>query len=69
MVSSRGEPVIDSQRGVSLTPLHLGARTTGAAGIAGLVGGPWLTAAAAEGQDPGRLGAAAADAVPRHAVR
>jgi two-component system sensor histidine kinase KdpD len=35
MVSSRGEPVIDSQRGVSLTPLHLGTRTTGAAGIAG----------------------------------
>ncbi len=24
MVSSRGEPVIDSQRGISLTPLHLG---------------------------------------------
>jgi two-component system sensor histidine kinase KdpD len=35
MVSSRGEPVIDSQRGVSLTPLHLGTRTTGAVGIAG----------------------------------
>lgn len=35
MVSSRGEPVIDSLRGISLTPLHLGARTTGAAGIAG----------------------------------
>ncbi len=35
MVSSRGEPVIDSQRGISLTPLHLGARTTGAVGIAG----------------------------------
>jgi two-component system sensor histidine kinase KdpD len=35
MVSSRGEPVIDSNRGVSLTPLHLGTRTTGAVGIAG----------------------------------
>jgi len=35
MVSSRGEPVIDSQRGVSLAPLHLGTRTTGAVGIAG----------------------------------
>jgi len=35
MVSSRGEPVIDSKRGVSLTPLHLGTRTTGAVGIAG----------------------------------
>jgi two-component system sensor histidine kinase KdpD len=35
MVSSRGEPVIDPQRGISLTPLHLGTRTTGAAGIAG----------------------------------
>jgi len=35
LVSSRGEPVIDSQRGISLTPLHLGARTTGAVGIAG----------------------------------
>jgi two-component system, OmpR family, sensor histidine kinase KdpD len=35
LVSSRGEPVIDSQRGVSLTPLHLGTRTTGAVGIAG----------------------------------
>ncbi len=35
MVSSRGEPVIDSQRGVSLTPLHLGTRTTGAVAIAG----------------------------------
>lgn len=35
VVSSRGEPVIDSQRGISLTPLHLGARTTGAVGIAG----------------------------------
>jgi two-component system, OmpR family, sensor histidine kinase KdpD len=35
MVSSRGEPVLDSQRGVSLTPLHLGTRTTGAVGIAG----------------------------------
>lgn len=35
MVSSRGEPVIDSQRGISLSPLHLGTRTTGAVGIAG----------------------------------
>jgi two-component system sensor histidine kinase KdpD len=35
MVSSRGEPVIDPQRGISLTPLHLGTRTTGAVGIAG----------------------------------
>ena len=35
MVSSRGEPVIDSERGLSLTPLHLGTRTTGAVGIAG----------------------------------
>ncbi len=35
LVSSRGEPIIDIQRGVSLTPLHLGARTTGAVGIAG----------------------------------
>ncbi|MGA9511524.1 MAG: DUF4118 domain-containing protein [Candidatus Sulfotelmatobacter sp.] len=35
MVSSRGEPVIDSQREISLTPLHLGTRTTGAVGIAG----------------------------------
>jgi two-component system sensor histidine kinase KdpD len=37
MVSSRGEPVIDRDRGVSLTPLHLGTRTTGAVGIAGVV--------------------------------
>jgi two-component system sensor histidine kinase KdpD len=35
MVSSRGEPVIDRQRGVSLTPLHLGTRSTGAVAIAG----------------------------------
>jgi two-component system sensor histidine kinase KdpD len=35
MVSSRGEPVLDSHRGISLTPLHLGTRTTGAVGIAG----------------------------------
>lgn len=35
LVSSRGEPILDIQRGVSLTPLHLGARTTGAVGIAG----------------------------------
>ncbi|MFZ1007613.1 MAG: DUF4118 domain-containing protein [Candidatus Sulfotelmatobacter sp.] len=35
MVSSRGEPVIDGQRGISLSPLHLGTRTTGAVGIAG----------------------------------
>ncbi len=35
MVSSRGEPVLDSQRGVFLSPLHLGARATGAVGIAG----------------------------------
>ncbi len=44
MVSSRGEPVIDTQRGISLTPLHLGTRTTGAAGIAG----PALTRATLE---------------------
>ncbi len=37
MVSSRGEPVIDALRGISLTPLHLGTRTTGAVGIAGPV--------------------------------
>jgi two-component system sensor histidine kinase KdpD len=37
MVSSRGEPVIDAQRGISLSPLHLGTRTTGAVGIAGIV--------------------------------
>jgi two-component system sensor histidine kinase KdpD len=37
MVSSRGEPVIDADRGISLTPLHLGTRTTGAVGIAGPV--------------------------------
>jgi two-component system, OmpR family, sensor histidine kinase KdpD len=37
MVSSRGEPVIDRDRGVSLAPLHLGTRTTGAVGIAGVV--------------------------------
>jgi two-component system sensor histidine kinase KdpD len=36
-VSSRGEPVIDVDRGLSLTPLHLGTRTTGAVGIAGPV--------------------------------
>ncbi len=35
MVSARGEPVIDHDRGVSLSPLHLGTRTTGAVGIAG----------------------------------
>ena len=35
LVSSRGEPVIDAERGISLTPLHLGTRTTGAVGIAG----------------------------------
>jgi two-component system sensor histidine kinase KdpD len=37
IVSSRGEPVIDTQRGISLAPLHLGTRTTGAVGIAGPV--------------------------------
>jgi len=37
MVSSRGEPVIDSAREISLTPLHLGTRTTGSVGIAGTV--------------------------------
>jgi two-component system sensor histidine kinase KdpD len=37
MVSARGEPVIDSLREISLTPLHLGTRTTGAVGIAGTV--------------------------------
>jgi two-component system sensor histidine kinase KdpD len=37
LVSSRGEPVIDSVRGLSLTPLHLGTRTTGSVGIAGPV--------------------------------
>jgi two-component system, OmpR family, sensor histidine kinase KdpD len=36
LVSARGEPIIDIQSGVSLTPLHLGARTTGAVGIAGV---------------------------------
>jgi len=35
MVSSRGEPVVDHDRGISLTPLHLGTRTTGAVAIAG----------------------------------
>jgi two-component system, OmpR family, sensor histidine kinase KdpD len=35
LVSSRGEPAIDHDRGVSLAPLHLGTRTTGAVGIAG----------------------------------
>ncbi len=35
MVSSRGEPVIDATRSISLAPLHLGTRTTGAVGIAG----------------------------------
>jgi two-component system sensor histidine kinase KdpD len=35
MVSSRGEPVIDVQRGISLAPLRMGTRTTGAVGIAG----------------------------------
>jgi two-component system, OmpR family, sensor histidine kinase KdpD len=44
MVSSRGEPVIDTDRGISLTPLHLGTRTTGAVGIAG----PPLTRATLE---------------------
>jgi two-component system sensor histidine kinase KdpD len=37
LVSSRGEPVIDAARGLSLTPLHLGTRTTGSVGIAGPV--------------------------------
>jgi two-component system sensor histidine kinase KdpD len=36
-VSSRGEPMIDAQRGISMTPLRLGTRTTGAVGIAGPV--------------------------------
>jgi two-component system sensor histidine kinase KdpD len=35
MVSARGEPTIDSQRGISLAPLRLGARITGAVGVAG----------------------------------
>ena len=35
MVSSRGEPMIDAERGLSFSPLHLGTRTTGAVGIAG----------------------------------
>jgi two-component system sensor histidine kinase KdpD len=35
LVSSRGEPMIDHDRGVSLAPLHLGTRTTGAVAIAG----------------------------------
>ncbi len=34
-VSSRGEPVIDTQRGISMTPLRLGTRINGAVGIAG----------------------------------
>ncbi len=37
LVSSRGEPVIDIQHEISVTPLHLGTRTTGAVGIAGAV--------------------------------
>jgi two-component system sensor histidine kinase KdpD len=37
LVSSRGEPAIDHDRKISLTPLHLGTRTTGAVGIAGVV--------------------------------
>ncbi len=44
MVGSRGEPVIDSQRGISLAPLRLGTRTTGSVGIAG----PTLTRATLE---------------------
>lgn len=35
LVTSRGEPQIDHDRGISLSPLHLGTRTTGAVGIAG----------------------------------
>jgi len=35
LVSARGEPIIDHDRAVSLTPLHLGTRTTGAVAIAG----------------------------------
>lgn len=35
LVSARGEPLIDAQRGISLSPLHLGTRSTGAVGIAG----------------------------------
>jgi two-component system sensor histidine kinase KdpD len=34
-VSTRGEPVIDRKRGLSLAPLRLGARQTGAIGLAG----------------------------------
>ena len=36
MVSSRGEPVIDSRRIVCFTPLRLGTRVTGAVAIAGV---------------------------------
>ena len=36
-VSTRGEPVLDAQRSLSLAPLRLGARLTGAIGIAGVV--------------------------------
>lgn len=36
-VSSRGEPMIDAERGISMTPLRLGTRSTGAVGIAGPV--------------------------------
>jgi two-component system sensor histidine kinase KdpD len=36
MVSSRGEPVIDSQRAICFTPLRLGTRLTGAVGIGGV---------------------------------
>jgi len=36
-VSARGEPVLDAQRVACLTPLRLGARLTGAIGIAGVM--------------------------------
>src|SRR5262249_37079398 len=34
-VSSRGEPVLDAAQGLSIAPLRLGARLTGAIGISG----------------------------------
>ena len=43
-VASRGEPIIDRERGVSLTPLRMGVKTVGAVGVTGTVSSQTMNA-------------------------
>ena len=43
-VTSRGEPIIDRERGVSLTPLRMGVKTVGAVGVTGTVSSQTMNA-------------------------